>query len=119
MVISIDIPSSLIINLDQTPLSYISPGKYNFNIKCAKNVPVKGIDDKSQIAASFTVSAVVDFLPMQLIYTRNTNRYVPNFDFSRDFKATYGESCSALKKSFFHSFRKPKTNIVTPKSKCL
>ena len=43
-----DIPSELIINLDQTPLSYISPGKYTFNSKGAKNVLVKGIDDKRQ-----------------------------------------------------------------------
>ena len=31
-----DIPSELIINLDQTSLSYISPGKYTINIKVAE-----------------------------------------------------------------------------------
>ena len=32
-----DIPSEIIIKLDQTPLSYISTGKYTFNIEGAKN----------------------------------------------------------------------------------
>ena len=41
-----NIPSEPITNLDQTPLSYISTGKYTFNIKGAKNFPVKGIDGK-------------------------------------------------------------------------
>ena len=48
-----DTPPDLVINLDQTPLSYISPGKYRFNAKGANNVPIKGIDDKRQITATF------------------------------------------------------------------
>ena len=52
-----DIPTDLIINLDQTPLSYVSPGKYTFNMKGAKHVPIKGVDDKRQITATFAVSA--------------------------------------------------------------
>ena len=43
-----DIPVELIINLDQTPLSYVTPAKYTFNIKATSNVPIKGIDDKRQ-----------------------------------------------------------------------
>ena len=41
-----DIPADLAINLDQTSLSYVSPAKYTFNIKGAKNVPIKSINDK-------------------------------------------------------------------------
>ena len=52
-----DIPTDLIINLDQTPLSYVSPGKYTFNMKGTKHVPIKGVDDKRQITATFAVSA--------------------------------------------------------------
>ena len=33
-----DIPLELIINLDPAPLSYVSPGKYSFKSKGAKNV---------------------------------------------------------------------------------
>ena len=51
-----DITNSLVLNLDQTPLSYASPGKYTFSFKGAKNVPIKGVDDKRQITGTFAVS---------------------------------------------------------------
>ena len=38
-----DMPADLAINLDQTRLSYVSPGKYTFNFKSAKNVPIKDV----------------------------------------------------------------------------
>ena len=63
--------------------------KYTFNIKGAKNVPVKGIDDKRQITATFAVSAVGDFLPMQLIYVGKTKRCLPKFDFPGNFNVTF------------------------------
>ena len=46
------IPKKLILNLDQKHLSYVFPGKYNFNPKSAKTVPIKGIDDKRQITVN-------------------------------------------------------------------
>ena len=52
-----DIPKELIINLDQTPLSYVIPGKYTFDVKGVKTVPIKGIDDKQQMTATFTISS--------------------------------------------------------------
>ena len=63
-----DVPSALVLNLDQTPLSYVSPGKYTFSSKGSKNVPVKGLDDKKQITVTFVFSATGSFLPIQLIY---------------------------------------------------
>ena len=36
-----DVPSSLIINTDQTPLFYVIKGKYTFSFKGAKNIPLK------------------------------------------------------------------------------
>ena len=38
-----DIPKELILNLDQIPSSNVSYGKYTFNPKSAKKVPIKGI----------------------------------------------------------------------------
>ena len=63
-----DIPKEPIMNLDQTPLSYVSPGKNTFNPKGAKTVPIKGINDKRQITATFTASISEKFLPIQPIY---------------------------------------------------
>ena len=53
---------------DETPLSYVSPGKYTFCLEGTTTVPIKGVDDKRQITATFTVSASGVFLPIQLIY---------------------------------------------------
>ena len=36
-----DIPKFLVLNIDQTPLSYVSPGQYIFSFKGSKNV-IKG-----------------------------------------------------------------------------
>ena len=35
-----DIPLHLVLNLDQTPISYISPGKYIFDLKSSITVPI-------------------------------------------------------------------------------
>ena len=64
-----DIPLELVLNLDQTPLFYVSHGKYAFNLNDSKTVPIKGVDDKRQITATFTVTASGSFLPLQLIYS--------------------------------------------------
>ena len=50
-------------------------------MKGAKHVPIKGVDDKRQITATFAVSASGDFLPMQLIYAGETKRCLPKFTF--------------------------------------
>ena len=52
-----DIPLELVLNLDQTALSYVSPGKYTFDLKGSKTVPIKGVDNKQQITATLTVTA--------------------------------------------------------------
>ena len=84
-----DIPESLVLNLDQTPLSYVSPGKYTFSFKGVKNVPIKDVDDKRQITGTFAVSLDGKFLPMQLIYQGKTKRSLPKFEFPKSFSVTF------------------------------
>ena len=84
-----DIPLDLVLNLDQTPLSYVSPGKYTFCMKGSTTVPIKGVDDKRQITATFTVSASGVFLPIQLIYQGKTKRCLPKFKFPKEFQVTF------------------------------
>ena len=84
-----DIPMELVLNLDQTPLSYVSPGKWTFDLKGSKIVPVKGVDDKRQVTATFTVTASGSFLPIQLIYSGKTKRSLPKFDFPKYFDVTF------------------------------
>ena len=62
-----DIPPSLIINIDQTSLSYVNTGKYMFSFKGANDITLKGVDGKRQITATFAASCTGEFLPIQLI----------------------------------------------------
>ena len=84
-----DIPSYLVLNIDQTPLSYVSPGKYSFSFKGSKHVPIKGVDDKRQITATFAVSSTGEFLPMQLIYGGKTKRSLPRYEFPVSFSVRF------------------------------
>jgi len=110
-----DIPPQLIINLDQTPLSYVSPGKYTFSFRGSKNVPIKGVDDKRQITGTFAVTLNGTFLPVQLIYQGKSNRCLPKFKFPRSFSVSYTENhWSNTEKSieFFEEIIFPYINMV-------
>ena len=87
-----DIFAPLVVNLDQIPLSYASLGKYTFSFKGAKNVPIKGVDDKRQITAAFAVSLTGKFLPIQLIYKGKTKCSLPKFKFPSTFSLSYTEN---------------------------
>ena len=76
-----EISISLIANLDQTPLSHVSPGRYALSFKSANNVLIKGWDDKRQITGTFAVTLDGKFLPIQLIYQRKYQRCQPKFYF--------------------------------------
>ena len=84
-----DIPGCLVVNIDQTPLCYVNTGKYTFSFKGSKNVPIKGVDDKRQITATFGVSSTGEFLPIQLIYTGTTARCLPKYVFPKSFSVGY------------------------------
>ena len=118
-----DIPMELVLNLDQIPLSYVSPGKYTFDWKGSKTVPIKGVDDKRQITATFTITASGSFLPIQLIYSGKTKRSLPKFDFPKCFDVTFTpnhwsnyEKCVSLfKKIIFPYLKSKKEELGYPK----
>ena len=87
-----DIPKDLTLNLDQTQLSYVSHGKYTFDPKGAKTVPIKGVDDKRQITATFSISMTGSFLPIQLNYEGKTQRCLPNYDSPKGFNVTHSRN---------------------------
>ena len=103
-------------------MSYISPGKYTFDAKGAKTVPIKGIDDKRQITATFTVSMTGKFLPTQLIYEGKTPRCLPRFDFPADFNVTFSDnhwsntekSNKLFEKIIFSFLRQAKVSLKYP-----
>ena len=118
-----DIPIELVLNLDQTPLSYVSPGKYTFDLMSSKTVPIKGVNDKRQITAIFTVTASGEFLPIQLIYSGKTKRSLPKFEFPKAFDVTFTpnhwsnyEKCVSLfKKIIFPYLKSKKEELGYPK----
>ena len=86
------ITRELILNLDQTPLPHVSPGKYTFNPKGTKTVYIKGIGNQRQTTATFTVSMTGKSLPIQFIYEEKTRRCLPRFDFPADFNVTFADN---------------------------
>ena len=83
------IPDSLVLNNGQIPLAEVSPGNYTFSSKGAKNVPIKGVDNKRQVAVTFAVSSKERFWPMQLIHTGKTQRWLLGYHFPATFSLSF------------------------------
>ena len=73
------IPSELVLNVDQTPSSYVSAGRMTMTDKNASSVPIKGLTDKRNITLTFTISLSGEFLPTQIIYQGKTPRFSGDF----------------------------------------
>ena len=69
-----DIPDELILNYDQTPLSYVYAPNHALHTGGEANIPLIGKGKKKQITGTFTVTKSGDFLPMQIIYQGKTIR---------------------------------------------
>ena len=100
-----NIPSSLIIDIDQTPLSYVNTRKYTFSFKGTKNIPKKGVDDKHQITATFAVSTG-EFLPIQLIYAGKTEQSLPKYSFPPSFSVMFTENHWSTLRNFLNFLKK-------------
>jgi len=68
------IPESLVINLDQTPLKIVQCSNSTLAKKNSKNVTIVGSSDKRSITATFSITLSGIFLPMQLIYGGKTQK---------------------------------------------
>ena len=118
-----EIPKELLLNLDQTPLSYVFFGKYTFNPKGAKTVPIKGKDEKRQITATYTVSMSGNCLPIQLIYEEKTPRCYDRFDVPADFNVTFSynhwsntkKPTELFEKVIFPYLKQAKASLKYPK----
>ena len=56
-----------------------------FCLKGSANVSIKGVNDKLQVTATFTVSPAGFFLPIQLIYNVRPKDLYQNTNFQRNF----------------------------------
>ena len=67
-----EIPESLIMNFDQTPLKYAPVSNSTLAKKGSKHIPITGGAFKESITATFGITYSSKFLPMQLIYKGKT-----------------------------------------------
>ena len=80
-----NIPTSLIVNIDQTSIKYVSVGSESLAEKGVENVTIEGSADKRTITGTFGLSKSGVFLPMQLIYGGKTTQSIPKFKFPKEF----------------------------------
>ena len=86
-----EIPDSLIINWDQTGVSYVPVSEWTMSKEGSKRVEVVGLKDKRQITAVFGGSMSGDFLPVQLVYQGKTTKSLPTVDFPKQWHLTFTE----------------------------
>ena len=85
MVEKYSIPSSLIINIDQTPLKYAPVTSRTMSRKNSKHVHIAGFSYKQAITGTFGITLSEKFLSMQLIYGGKTAQTFPKFKFPATF----------------------------------
>ena len=71
------IPPALIINHDQTPITYVSQSSRTLAKKGSKIVAIAESKDKRQITGNLAVSLDGSVLPFQIIYKGKTKRCLP------------------------------------------
>ena len=79
------IPSSMVINLDQTPSKFVSGCNKTLAKKGCKSVLIAGSTDKGIINATFSITLTGEFLPIPLIYGGKTTKSIPAVSFPSDF----------------------------------
>ena len=86
------IPSELIVNFDQTGISYVPASSYTMEKEGATRVEVTGKDDKRQITLVLAGSVSGEFLPPQVIYEGKTKCCLPPFQFPSTWNITYTQT---------------------------
>ena len=86
-----NIPPSLVINLDQTPLKLVQCGNNTLAKKNSTNVTIAGSADKRSITGTFSITLSGNFLPVQLIYGGKTNQSLPRYKFPDEFSLSVNE----------------------------
>ena len=80
-----NIPSSLVLNSDQTPSKYVTVGRTTLTQRNTTTVNIAGSTDKRSITATLTVTLVSKILPFQVIYGGKTMRSLPSVSFPESF----------------------------------
>ena len=93
----------MIINIDQTPLSYINTGKYTFSFKGV--VPVKVVDDQGQINSHFCCQLHWIFFANPANLCRENRTKSPQVFFSAFFFGNVHRKSSVKHREIFAFFK--------------
>ena len=85
MVEKYQIPKSMILNLDQTPLKFAPYSRHTLEKRNEKHVAISGTSYKQAITGTFVITLDGNCLPFQLIYCGKTSKSLPKFKFPDNF----------------------------------
>jgi len=86
-----DIPPSLILNFDQTPLKFAPVSSQTLAKQGTKHVNISGVTYRKALTATFGITLSNEFLPIQLIYGGKTVQSLPKVNFPESFSLSVNE----------------------------
>ena len=104
------IPSSMIINLDQTLSKFVPGCNKTLAKKGCKSVPITGSTDKRIVTATFSVTLTGEFVQIQLIYGGKTNKSISTVSFPSDFVINANEKHYSNKREALNMLE----NVIIP-----
>ena len=104
------IPSSMIINVDQTPSKFVPGCDKALAKKSCKSVPVTRSADKRMTTSTFSIILTGKFLPVQLIYGGKTSKTIPAVSFPSDFVINVNEKHYSNKREALNMLE----NVIIP-----
>ena len=118
------IPTTLVLNLDQTNWKYVSMGKTKMAEKGSDSIPISGLSDKRSMIATFTITLNGKCLPMQTTYEGKTNYSLPKFEFLVGFSlsanpkhySNTAESIKLIKEIIIPYIEKERISLKLPKT---
>ena len=84
-----DIPSSLVMNWDQTGVRLVPASGWTMEKRGSKRVEIAGTNNKEQITLVLCGTMTGDFLPPQVIYKGTTPRCHPKYSFPCEWNITH------------------------------
>ena len=83
------IPTSMVVNFDQTGVNIVPTSNWTLNKAGEKQVPIAGIDDKRQVTMVLANTPTGHLLPPQVVYQGVTDRCHPTFNFPKGWDITH------------------------------
>ena len=84
-------PPSFILNFAQTPLNYAPVASQTLASKGSKHIVISGITYIKLLTATFGITLLNHFLPIQLIYGGKTSQSLPKIKFPQSFSLSVNE----------------------------